>query len=140
MTQPDNYQHNTRITVRFADLDVLGHLNHAKYLTYMEHARILYLRDVCGFSDKWTEFGVILANITCDYQKPVAFADEVTIYTRCSRIGGKSFDLEYVLQNDMGETVATGKTVLVAYDYTQDTTMTIPQVWRDQMTDFETIL
>lgn len=139
-TPPEDYHHITKITVRFADLDVMGHLNHAKYLTYMEQARVLYIRDVCGFEGTWEEFGVILANITCDYHMPVAFAEEVTIYTRCSRMGGKSFDFEYVIQNEAGESVASGKTVLVAFDYEANITISIPQQWRENMTNFETIL
>jgi len=139
-TPPDDFRHTTAIQVRFADLDVLGHLNHAKYLTYMEHARILYIREVCGFDGDWEDFGVILANITCDYLMPVAFAETITVYTRCSRMGGKSFDFEYVLKNEADETVANGKTVLVAFDYDENTTIPIPQVWRDNMTEFETKL
>ncbi len=138
--KPDNYHYTTKITVRFADLDVMGHLNHAKYLTYMEQARVLYIRDVCEFQGTWEQFGVILANATCDYHLPVAFAEEITIYTRCSRLGGKSFDFEYVLHNETGETIADGKTVLVAFDYQQNTTVPIPQPWRDKMTAFETEL
>lgn len=111
----------------------MGHLNHAKYLTYMEQARILYMRDVCGFSGSWESLGMILASIACDYVMPVAFAETITVYTRCRRLGGKSFDLEYILLNEEDETVATGKTVMVAFDYASNQTVPIPDAWRDAM-------
>ena len=34
------------IEVRFADLDLLGHVNHAAYFTYMETARVHYVESV----------------------------------------------------------------------------------------------
>lgn len=139
-TSPDDYHHITNMTVRFADLDVMGHLNHAKYLTYMEQARVLYIREVCKFDGTWEEFGVILANATCDYHLSVAFAEEITVYTRCSRLGGKSFDLDYILKNEQDETVASAKTVLVAFDYDANTTIPIPEQWREKITEFESAL
>ena len=137
---PENFHHETRITVRFADLDTMGHLNHAKYLTFMEQARVLYIKQVCELADGWDNFGVILANITCDYHQPVAFAEIVTIYTRCSRLGGKSFDLEYVLINENAETVAKGKTVMVAFNYHTNQTVAIPDAWRDKITAYESLI
>ena len=137
MPKPENYHHITHITVRFADLDVMGHLNHAKYLTFMEQARVLYIQQVCELAEGWQNFGIILASLTCDYHQPVAFAETVTIYTRASRLGGKSFDLDYLLINEQAETVATGKTVLVTFDYQANQTVTIPDAWRDKITAYE---
>lgn len=138
MSDLEHFHYQTHFSVRFADLDVMGHLNHAKYLTYMEQGRVLYVRDVCGFEGTWEEFGVILAKATCDYHMPVAFAETITVYTRCSRLGSKSFDFSYIMQNEKGETVATGLTVLVAFDYASQQTVPVPQAWRERMTDYET--
>lgn len=135
--QPEGYQHHITITVRFADLDAMGHLNHAKYLTYMEQARILYIRDVCGFEGTWQAMGMILARVTCDYHLPVAFGDTISIYTRCSRLGGKSFDLSYVLVNSKNEQVATGQTVMVTFDYQANASMPIPDDWRTAMMAYD---
>jgi acyl-CoA thioester hydrolase len=37
--------HTTTIQVRFADVDKLGHVNNAKYLTYFEIARMQFFKD-----------------------------------------------------------------------------------------------
>lgn len=137
MPTPEKYKHTTHITVRFADLDAMGHLNHAKYLTFMEQARVQYIQLICELTDGWENFGVILASVTCDYIKPVSFAEIVTIYTRCSRLGGKSFDMDYVLVNGNDETVATGKTTMVAFDYPTNQTISIPDVWRNKIIAYE---
>ncbi len=36
------------ITVRFRDLDAMGHVNNAVYLTYFEEARVEYLKAASG--------------------------------------------------------------------------------------------
>lgn len=141
----DGYQHRTPMTVRFADLDTLGHLNHATYLTYMEHARICYVRDVCGwqgFRENWASLGMILARAEVDYKRPVTFGDMVTVYTRAIRLGGKSFDLQYALtvQDDAdspAHLAAEAITVMVAYDYDAGQTVPVPQTWRDAMQSYE---
>ncbi len=145
MTHPEGFHHATQITVRFADLDALGHLNHAKYLTYAEHARIVYIAEVCGWNsqagDGWKHFGIILARAECDYKLPVAFGDRVTVWTRISRLGGKSFDFEYVLmrhrEGEADAICATAKTVMVAYDYIAETTIAIPDEWRQRIQTYE---
>lgn len=145
---PEGYRHQTPLTVRFADLDVLGHLNHATYLTYMEQARICYVRDVCGwqgYQHAWSSLGLILAHAHIDYKLPVAFGQAAVVFTRTSRLGGKSFDLEYVLlrretEADEWQTAATALTTMVAYDYAANQTQPIPDEWREKMTAYEPAL
>ena len=49
-----------------------------------------------------------------------------------TRIGTKSFDLEYVMR--AGErVVAEAKTVLVAYDYATASSVEIPQAWKERL-------
>ena len=38
-----------------------------------------------------------------DYKYPLLITDQVFAYTRCSRLGTKSFDLEYLLVTKSGE-------------------------------------
>src|SRR4030042_56741 len=38
--------HETRLRVRWSELDPYGHVNHAAYLTYLEHARIAALESI----------------------------------------------------------------------------------------------
>jgi hypothetical protein len=65
-----DYRYVLSMQVRFADLDVLGHLNNAKYVTYMEQVRVQYFIDVCAWHGKWEEFGMILARTEIDYALP----------------------------------------------------------------------
>lgn len=135
------FRYKMPITVRFADLDVLGHLNNAKYLTYIEQIRIMYVRDVCGWQGQWRTLGMILARTEIDYKLPIAFDDAVIAYVRVSRLGGKSFDMSYILtrqRRDEEENIAAEvKTVMVSYDYERDMTIEIPPTWREQIVAYE---
>lgn len=141
MPELNGYRYKLPITVRFADLDVLGHLNNAKYLTYIEQIRILYVRDVCDWGGKWHSLGMILARTEIDYKLPIAFDDVVMAYVKVSRLGGKSFDMSYLLTRRRGDgeekIAAEVKTVMVSYDYEQDTTVQIPATWREKITAYE---
>jgi acyl-CoA thioester hydrolase len=127
---PDaDYVH--REPVRFGDLDALGHVNNAVFLTYIESARIAFLFDA-GAATSLEDMSIIVARIEIDFRAPVRFGRDVEITVRATRFGDKSFDLEYVLRVD-GQVVAEAKSVLVGYDYEKREPMTIPDEWRERL-------
>lgn len=126
--------------VRFVDVDAFGHVNNAHYLTYFEQARVKYFDDIVGWKYDWSKQGIILARVELNYVMPVLFRDEVVIMTRCSRIGNKSFDMEYrMVKMDNGKEVllADGKTVMVAFDYGSNQSIPIPDQWKKILIDYE---
>ena len=114
MTSDWAYRH--RLSVRFRDCDAMGHANHAVYFTYLEQCRLTYWRERTGAPSPHTR--VILARAECDYRAPAHFGDELEVRLRVGAIGRTSFTLEYEIANaTTGARVATGKTVMVSYDY-----------------------
>ena len=114
-------------TVRFRDLDAMGHLNNAVYSTFLEQARLAFL-EPHGARVR----SMILARLEIDFRSPVELGETVEISVTPSRVGTKSFDLEYVLR--VGDrTVAEAKTVLVAYDYETAQSMEIPNEWKERL-------
>ena len=122
-----------REVARFSDLDPMGHVNNAVYLTWIENARLEFLRRL-GTFDKpdTTEMAMILARVELDFRAPVGFGDEVEIGVSTARLGTKSFDLAYELRRGE-ELVANATTVLVAYDYESKSSREIPDVWRERL-------
>jgi acyl-CoA thioester hydrolase len=122
-----------REVARFSDLDPMGHANNAVYLTWIENARIEFLRRLGAFDKPdTTEMAMILARVELDFRAPVGFGDEIEIGVRTARLGTKSFDLAYELR--CGETiVANATTVLVAYDYETNSSKEIPDEWRRRL-------
>lgn len=134
------FNHQCDLTVRFADLDALAHVNHAKYLTYMEQARIAYAADVWGWDGQMQNLNMIVARIEVDYLAPLLLQDKVAVWTRISRLGTKSFDFLYVLTkltNPAPEVVATGKSLMVMYDYATGQTIPVNPAWRTASLAFE---
>ena len=143
------FKHKTPIQLRFKDGDVMGHVNNANHLTYIELARIKYFEDVVGSDASWSQQqGIILAHISIDYKQPLYIRDQVFVYTRCSKLGKKSIELSWVIVREkanvgtqnlasLQETVAQGIAVLVCYDYTENKAIEIPIAQRTKIELFE---
>jgi acyl-CoA thioesterase FadM len=60
---------------------------------------------------------------------------------RCSRMGTKSFDLEYeivkLLSNGEKQTASTGSTVIVAFNYKEQKAIAVPDTWKKNIAAFE---
>lgn len=135
------FKHKTPIQLRFKDGDVMGHVNNANHLTYIELARTKYFEDVVGADANWSQQqGIILAHISIDYKAPLFLRDKVFVYTRCSKLGKKSIELSWLIvreKSDGEETIAQGIAVLVCYDYTSGKTVEIHAEQRKKMESFE---
>jgi acyl-CoA thioester hydrolase len=104
------------IEVRFRDLDAMGHVNHAVFLSYMEQARVAYWQRITGLAGVVRQF--ILARVECDYRAPVTVGERVIVRLRVSHLGRSSFTLEYeLLHARTRAVVANARTVMVMYDY-----------------------
>ncbi len=134
-----NYRFYHPISVRYGDLDPQGHVNNAGFLTYIEHARVSYIRQLGLWDGKsFLEIGFILARVELDYQAPILMTDEVEVGMRVSRLGIKSLDMEYLIrETGTGKIFAVGKTVQVAYDYQSGKTISLLATWREAIRDFE---
>jgi acyl-CoA thioester hydrolase len=117
--------------VRFRDLDPMGHVNNAVFLTYLEQARVAFLEQH-GLSVGLDDMNLIVARVEIDFRAPVRLGQEVEVAARATRFGTKSFDLGYELTVD-GTTVAEAKSVQVAYDYGRREPVTIPADWREKL-------
>ncbi len=105
------------VEVRFNDVDGMGHVNNALYLTYLEHCRMRFFTEVAG-SRSERDFPFILAHAAIDYKAPMKMNAQPNVKMWTARIGGKSWDFDYEIKDrKTGVVYATAKTVQVAYDY-----------------------
>ncbi len=80
------------LEIRFRDIDALGHVNNAVYLTYLEQTRAKYL-EALGLRGLHPTTLVVSNQI--DYLRPVLLHDTLEIKMRCLSIGRKSLKFEY---------------------------------------------
>jgi acyl-CoA thioester hydrolase len=105
------------VDIRFKDVDGLGHVNNAVYLTFLEHARMRFFTERAGSTTE-KDFPFILAHAVIDYKAPMKMEAKPEVKVWTSRIGGKSWDFDYEIRDrEKGTVYATAKTVQVAYDY-----------------------
>ncbi len=132
------YKYKTPITIRFSDIDAVGHVNNAIYLTYFEEARLKYWREAIEWDI--SKSGVIVGRSEVNYLKPITLNDEIACYVRTTRIGNSSFDIMHVLVKltEHGEEICTtGKTVCISYDYRANKSVSIPHTERARLIEFD---
>ncbi len=102
--------------VRWDDIDAFGHVNNAKYLTYIQEARFQWSwYQYASKNEKPTLVEMVVAKAEVDYLVPIyergRFYD-VTLWVE--QIGNSSFTLGYEVLGDNGVVHAKVKTVQVA--------------------------
>ena len=128
MAKPKNIQKSDfkffiELDVRWADMDCIGHVNNATFLTYVETARIKLIEKL-GFTD----VPIIMASIKIDYVNQLKYPSTMEIGQKISRLGNSSFDiLTGIYNKDSGELITVSTTTLVCFDYETQKTITIPQ-------------
>lgn len=140
-TQPtaDEFRFFHTQEVRYGDIDAQRHLNNARYFTFMEQARILYLLEL-GLWDggDFEGVGMILAEQKCTYLQPILFGQSIRVGVRISRQGNKSFTMDYIFLKEGGaDPLAYATSIQVAYDYTAQQSIAIPDAWRTTVETYE---
>ena len=131
----EDYQVKVDAQVRFADTDALGHVNNAVFLSWMELGRMAFSDSKLPHID-WTKIGFILAHVSIDYMEPVFLEDKVTVYMKAGKVGGKSVVLDCLITktDKKGERpAAKGNNIIVAFDYQKNTSVLIPDDWKEGM-------
>lgn len=127
------------LTVRFRDIDMLGHVNNAVYFTYLEEARTTFFKTLgYGVTNFRKECPIILARAECDYKSPSFFNETLDIHLGITEIKNASFTIAYDLsEQSSNRTVARASTVLVTYDYSLNKVIPIPKKLREDLEKFK---
>ncbi len=132
--QPARGTVQTVCEVRFSDTDAMGHVNNARFFSYMEQARVAYIARLMldvDYKEGVRSFPFILADIQCAFKSPLYVGEVVTVFISVASIGTKSFVFEYsLMEQGSGRLVATGRSVQVLYDYKQEASYPMPDEMR----------
>ena len=129
------------IQIRYGDLDPQWHLNNAHTVILIEQARTAYLVKLELWNGQdFNQLGLIVADLHVSYKAPVTMLQQVQIGVRVARIGTKSMVMEYALEDTSTKQVlATGETIMVAFDYPTGLSIPVPADWREKIHRFEGI-
>ena len=123
------------LQIRYSDIDGYNHVNNGIFFSYFEHARALFLHEVCHW--KIMEVGTVVGKITLDYLRPILLTDKVKCYVECTRTGNTSFDLEQYIIGTTKESetysYAVCKTIMVSVDMKTMLPIPIPETYRAKL-------
>lgn len=132
-------RHVEPVTVRWGDMDSMGHVNNAKYFTYCESARMSYFAAV-----RMSEYrqggvhGPALAAAHLNFRAQVRYPSELEVETRVSEVGRSSFRMEYeIFYKGTDERVADGHGVIVWVDYSAGRSIPLPEGLKEEIRRFE---
>ncbi|MHB0969184.1 MAG: acyl-CoA thioesterase [Thermoanaerobaculia bacterium] len=121
--------------VAWRDLDAMGHVNNAVFVSFLEIARTGYWLDLHGRT-KAGDIGFIVARIECDYRRELNLGDAIEIAVRVGEMRGSSFDFLSEVRKD-GEIVLTGKVTVVLYSWETRAKRPIPDDLRKKIHAFQ---
>ena len=115
------------IPINWAELDLYGHVNNVAYYNYMQTARIEFCAKA-GLSvlNEIGKLSFILAASECHYKIKLHFPGNIEVRSYVTEFGKTSFHLRHEIYNQQGELAATGKDVLVIFDYVAGKKTEIP--------------
>jgi acyl-CoA thioester hydrolase len=120
------------LDVRWRDLDAFNHVNNSTYLTYLEEARLQWLRHV---PDPWFDESSmpVLAASNLNYRQPIAWPGHLAVELCCERLGNSSITLAHriVDAEDGGRLYCDGQVVLVWMNPATGKPVPLPQAIRD---------
>ena len=85
-----------RIRVRYAEIDGQGVVFNAHWLTYFDDSCTRFMNDLGLGANFWTkDFDVMLVKAVVEWSGPAHFDEWIDIAVAPTRLGTKSFDLNY---------------------------------------------
>jgi acyl-CoA thioester hydrolase len=117
MTAPRRPEARVQITLRWRDMDEIGHLNQSVYHELLEEARAGMLTELAGRSGHAEDATFVVVRVELDYRHEVRKDHgQVDIVVRTAGVGTSSFTVEHDVLLPGGTVAATGLMVLVGWD------------------------
>jgi acyl-CoA thioester hydrolase len=135
MAAVQGFAHTFSQDVAFRDLNGLGHVNNAVYLSYVESARLAYMQEILGPLEL-EELGIV-ADVKISFRSPASLGETLEVGQRVSRVGETSLVFDFEIRGGDGRLVAEGSTVHVAFDYGMRRPVPVPEEWRSRIESYE---
>ena len=101
-----------QVSLRWRDVDALGHVNHAVFLTYLEEGRDAFYAGVLGRDPHY-----VVARVEIDLRAEVRYADRrLRVRIEVERVGTTSLTTRETVAAPSGVTAAEARVVTVLWD------------------------
>lgn len=139
--QRSNFVHFVPVTVRWGEMDALGHVNNAIFHRYAEDGRIEYILRVVD-ANRPTAKGVgpVLVDMRCSFRQQLRYPAQVEVATRTTAFGHASLQVQQALFHHGSEdVVAAYEAVLVWYDFDRQASAAVPGAVRARIRALEAV-
>lgn len=121
----------TPIQMRFADVDMLGHVNNVSQQHYFDVGKSDFFAQVLDPAPNWKQEGLITVSTYNDYLAQIRYGEPIAVLTRIEKVGNKSFTLFQQIVNTATQEVKTqSRSVLVAFDFVAQVSIPLLEPWR----------
>lgn len=121
----------TPIQMRFADVDMLGHVNNVNQQHYFDVGKSDFFAQVLDPAPNWKQEGLITVSTYNDYLAQIRYGEPIAVLTRIEKVGNKSFTLFQQIVNTATQEVKTqSRSVLVAFDFVAQVSIPLLESWR----------
>ena len=119
------------LSVRWRDLDAFNHVNNAKFLSYLEEARLRWMMSIPG---QWIDEHVapVVAATHVNYRRPIQWPNELMIELFVERLGTTSLSIGHRIGkvDDGSVLYADGNVVMVWIDKQDGRATLLPEAVR----------
>jgi acyl-CoA thioester hydrolase len=100
------------VSLRWRDVDALGHVNHAVFLTYLEEGRDAFYAQALGPDAQY-----VVVRVEIDLRAEVRYADrQLRVRVEVERVGTTSLTTRETVLTAGGQPVAEARVVTVLWD------------------------
>lgn len=126
--------YETRIPIRWGDMDAMGHVNNTIYFRYLEIVRVEWL-DSLGGAPNPAGQGPVIVNAFCNFYKQLEYPGEVIARHYVSNPGRSSFDTWITLErgDQPGVIYAAGGATTVWMDFPAQKSTALPDWLREKI-------
>ena len=119
------------ISVRWRDMDSMGHVNNAKYVSYLEEARVRWMLGVEGVSMN-DRIAPVVANTNVNYRAPIIWPNNIVVELYVERLGNASVTIAHriVDEKDASVLYSDGNVVVVWMDTQTGRSAPLPEAVR----------
>ncbi|MGH3167011.1 MAG: acyl-CoA thioesterase [Trebonia sp.] len=101
-----------QVSLRWRDVDALGHVNHAVFLTYLEEGRDAFYVEALGRDPHY-----VVARVEIDLRAEVRYTDrQLRVRIEVERVGTTSLTTRETILTPAGATAAEARVVTVLWD------------------------
>ena len=132
------FYHSQELQMRFNDIDMVGHLNNAIYLQFMDLGKATYFREAIQDRVDWHNVPVVIVNVNCNFYSPSYLDENLVCLTATTRISERSIRLhQRIVNKETGDVKCDATCVMAGFDAKTAKGAPIDPVWAQAIREFE---